>query len=410
LFTKAPLFKDGRLFGYGSKVVDSEDQEENQVTLERCKEAAEIIILRRRTEVLECKKPPFPVFDFMSLHEIITSRFSYSGNVDDTSKLSAALAKIARIDRLPTDNSLVALNALKFSWDAVDICNHVASKMKTITKISYIAILLIGFIIGALAVIHLNDSDHLSKDDLDTSTSALGIICGFLAGVTSIINPWQKWTRLRGAALAIECETWRFRTRTGVISENVADADPACAGEKSPELVLQERVESIKHQVLKSAGVLSSHFMSLFEFFDDPKQPSIYCHGQYKGCGVDGTFGGKRDIYPGTASMKATAESAKLLFKDDLRDDYFSSCHPSAYLKYRVKIVSEFYQKRLPVYSRIKTINSTILLIGNFSGVLYLLFWIYPAGWLFLLQQLVCLRLGTNFMGQLLRSLATLTF
>jgi len=366
MFIKAPLFKDGRLFGYGSKVVDSEDREENQVTLERCKEAAESIILRRRAEVLECKKPVFPVFDFMSVHEIITSPFSFSGNVGDTSKLSAALAKIARIDRLPTDNSLVALNALKFSWDAVDICNHVASKMKTITKISYITILLIGFVIGGLAVIHLNDSERLSKDDLDTSTSALGIMCGFLAGITSIINPWQKWTRLRGAALAIECEAWRFRTRTGVYSENTED-DPTSASENSPELILQARVESIKLQVLKSAGVLSSHFMSLFEFFDDPKQPSIYCHGQYKDCGVTGTFGSRMSIH---ASVKANAESAKVLFKDDLRDDFFSPCHPSAYLKHRVKVVSEFYQKRLPVYSRIKTVNSTILLIGNFSGVL----------------------------------------
>ncbi len=61
----------------------------------------------------------------------------FSGNLFDQGSLSSVLAKIAKIDRLPTENSLGGLNALSYAWDTVDICNYVANQMKIVTKVEF---------------------------------------------------------------------------------------------------------------------------------------------------------------------------------------------------------------------------------------------------------------------------------
>ncbi len=72
----------------------------------------------------------------MGVYELLTSPWLFSGNLSNPGRLSAALSKIAKIDRLPSENTLAGLNALHFAWDAVDVCNHVAGQMKTLTKVS----------------------------------------------------------------------------------------------------------------------------------------------------------------------------------------------------------------------------------------------------------------------------------
>ena len=36
-----------------------------------------------------------------------------------------------------------------------------------------------------------------------------------VTGVITLFNPATRWHQLRGAALALESEIWRFRTRCG---------------------------------------------------------------------------------------------------------------------------------------------------------------------------------------------------
>jgi len=62
-----------------------------------------------------------------------------------------------------------------------------------------------------------------------------------------------------GAALTIESETWKFRTRSGIYIENGSEKNGS--DESNTENILKNRSESIKLQVLKSAGVLNTYFM-----------------------------------------------------------------------------------------------------------------------------------------------------
>ena len=43
----------------------------------------------------------------------------------------------------------------------------------------------------------------------------LSIATTFISGTVAFIKPSQKWFRLRSAALELESEVWKFRTRTG---------------------------------------------------------------------------------------------------------------------------------------------------------------------------------------------------
>lgn len=194
LFEKLPLFKNGRVFSsmVGVRVGD------DGVTLEAVLEASKSMVLESRAKILSYKKPQIPMLEYMSTSDMFSSPFVYSGNLQDPSRLASALAKIAKIDRLPPDNTLGGLNALRFSWDAVDVCNRVADKMKLLTKISYVALLALGIAIGSLTVVYLNEPNLIGKQTLNYITAVLALLSGLVTGVISAVNPSQKWTRLRG--------------------------------------------------------------------------------------------------------------------------------------------------------------------------------------------------------------------
>lgn len=63
-------------------------------------------------------------YDFVAIYELLMSPWLFSGNLSDPGRLSSALSKIAKIDRLPSDNSLSGLVALRYAWDAIDICTY----------------------------------------------------------------------------------------------------------------------------------------------------------------------------------------------------------------------------------------------------------------------------------------------
>lgn len=187
IFSRRPVYKKGRLFA--TCVGINFDSDEFPVTVESAVEAAKQIVTEQRAAYLAYKTPVMQMHDYLSLRDILLSPQSYSGNLSEPSKLSAALTKIARIDRLPNGNSLGGLNALRFAWDAVDICNHEADKMKAITKISYMVLLSFGLIISTLSVVYLNRPDSLDRGTLNHLTAGLALVSGIISGIITTINP-----------------------------------------------------------------------------------------------------------------------------------------------------------------------------------------------------------------------------
>ena len=94
--------------------------------------------------------------------------------------------------------------------------------------------------------------------------------------------------QLRGAALALESECWKFRTRSGIYV--VSSAIAATAASNSSEEALRQVLESVRQHVGKSASVSETAYGSMMELFNRPAKNklSIYTHGQYRGCGWAG--------------------------------------------------------------------------------------------------------------------------
>ena len=67
---------------------------------------------------------------FIALSEFLVSDVLFSVNLDDRAKLSRVINKVARIDRLPPDNSFEAMQIVQRAWELVDIYMHVARRCR----------------------------------------------------------------------------------------------------------------------------------------------------------------------------------------------------------------------------------------------------------------------------------------
>jgi hypothetical protein len=133
----------------------------------------------------------------------------------------------------------------------------------------------------------------------------------------------QRWQQLRGAALAIESEIWKFRTRTGSYSQGVRSSHI------QEEDVLLEFLEQMKQHVYKSASVMDTAFYSQVEAVSvNSANIGKYRHGQYQHARTDGSFaaartGGERNLL---VCLPASAMDS---------DDFHSPVTPSEYLVFR---------------------------------------------------------------------------
>jgi hypothetical protein len=289
------------------------------------------------------KEKPQPLLreDMMGLCHLLESPCVYSCNLADIAGISQLVASVAKIDRLPSNNTLEAQKILRSAWDNVDICSKVAHRCKVVTKVLYVLLLLIGVAITAVAVFSFNEM--ITKDQLRSCVLGLSLSGSFVAAMVSYINPGQRWQQLRGAALSLESEVWMFRTRTGsyTISSKVGVGQHS----KKPERRLLEVLESLTQHISKSASVMETTFFAKYDIFGKSKSPGVYKHGQYKGSRAAGTFG------------TSLAD-----------DDHHRPLVPQEYITFRVMPVVEFYQSKLPQYYHSRTATEILLLAGAFSG------------------------------------------
>eukprot|EP01052_Picozoa_sp_SAG31_P012863 SAG31_NODE_761_length_12276_cov_4.530673_17_plen_412_part_00 len=222
----------------------------------------------------------------------------YSGNLNNLKQLSRDLNKVARIDRLPESNSEQAMIIIRHAWDLVDIYTFNSGRMKIVAKSSYYIMLLLSFCSSAIVLMALNSPDfnsqlhrntwntehgvclsddalqlsccvpnvtiaapvsvlageewwHIDNDLLSKWVIGLSLTASFMAAVTTYIDPGQRWMQLRGAALNLEAEIWKFRTRTGAYALTSRKELQSKLGEEH----LRQYSEQLKQHVGKAASV-----------------------------------------------------------------------------------------------------------------------------------------------------------
>lgn len=232
---------------------------------------------------------------WLAEYDILSSGNTFSGSLFDLDGIKQILASVAKIDRLPSSNSLSALRSIQDAWDYVEIYHAVADGYKHVTKISYVILLLIGILVTVLAVTGAEFSDKFSARIPIICLSFLGTVIG---SFVSFRNPALKWQQLRIAALALESETWMFRTRAGHYRSNGESFDD------SAERRLCIAVDEIKSAVLEGADVKNTPFYS--------RSISRNLHGQHvKSAGGFGMFDSYADAMDSTVIYTANGSGDK---------------------------------------------------------------------------------------------------
>jgi hypothetical protein len=186
---------------------------------------------------------------FMATYNLFLSPNLHSCNITSTRQISQMISEVAKIDRLPSDNSHEAMVIISAAWDHVDIYMGMAKRMKSYAKALYSLLLLSGMSTVVIVTVTLlghnsacggacqhyaADADaaamcqaefcepkpgYISEAITDEQSRyivlILSVIASLLASTVSYLNPAQRWQQLRGAALSLESEIWKFRTRSG---------------------------------------------------------------------------------------------------------------------------------------------------------------------------------------------------
>jgi hypothetical protein len=159
------------------------------------------------------------------------------------------------------------MRGLREVWDAVGIFSYQASRYRLYAKVSYFLMLLIAAATTILTVVSINRPDWIGDDERARCVLGLSIAGSVLAGLTAYVQPAQRWFQLRGAALNLESEVWKFRTRSGqyALTQNREMQDEV--GEEHLMAFLDRSFQT----VLKTASVSKTGLYAKFELFGQPK-------------------------------------------------------------------------------------------------------------------------------------------
>jgi len=224
------------------------------------KEEIHIPVRKYKKGYGQYKKETFPINKYIAAISLLESENLYSKNISDIEGIKATMKKVAKMDRLPDENSLEGMQIVQMAWDKVDIFNSSSSSFKTYAKLTYTLQLLLGLSVAVITVISLNEASFFRVDKTDSIVMGLTLAGSAVTAFINFASPSTKWRQFRGAALALESEIWKFRTRSG--SYNALGNG---VSQRGAEERLQEISELIKQHVLKSANMMNTAFMSKFD-------------------------------------------------------------------------------------------------------------------------------------------------
>jgi hypothetical protein len=180
----------------------------------------------------------------------LTHPLLFSGSLYNIDEIKHVLSTIAKIDRLPSSNSLESLRMLQDAWDHIEVYDQVSTSYKNVSKITYLLILAVGIAITFCAVADLCLARSFSSQ---MPIFILGFIGTTVVSYVSYTNPAVRWQQLRMAALSIESNIWLFRTRAGVYRLSNEQS-------QSVEWTLSEAIHDVKKSVLDGADVKQTAF------------------------------------------------------------------------------------------------------------------------------------------------------
>ena len=281
-------------------------------------------------------------------HDMMTKVFFNSNNfhhlnLSDMSGGKRLVQHLVKMDRLPKENSLEALLLLREAWNNYDVVMLLGEQNKCRSKFLFALQLIVGWLIVVGATLngrvlsliesfepnYSNESsiriDITIEESLQHIVFALAISASLLTTLQSGFDSKGRWRHLRSTGSTLQSMIWSFRTRSGPFATSI---DVNRRVPNAAEMTFCASLKSWSHELLSGGTMVVSTLEKKYS-------ASIYKHNQY-----NGEF----------SNSKA-------------KDDFYSPVQPQKYVDLRILPTMEFYQKRLPVYSRRRLMCRAFLLL-----------------------------------------------
>ena len=243
--------------------------------------------------------------------------------------------ELVKLDRLPKNNSLEAMLMLRRAWCRHDICIHLAEQYKFIGKLLFVLELLVSWTIVFIATAKTDIMMH-AKDGKNV-IFGLSLVASLLLTIDSLIEAKDRWWHLRGGAGALESMIWRFRARVREFATDAGEGNSSASVIRC-ETVLSESMNAWLDELVGGANLQST---ALLKNYPD----TVFVHHQHE-----------------------VSSNPPIPL---VEDDFHSPVKPDEYIKLRLDKHVDFWQSRLPVYVRRRTILKSLLLTcAGFGSVL----------------------------------------
>jgi hypothetical protein len=243
----------------------------------------------------------------------------------DPEQATKLVKQIVRLDRLPEYTPAEGLRLLRDAWDDYDVTSCRASRCKFAAKLIFFSQLTLGWLVICAATLAQADlgSSVVSRSFWLGLAFALTIASSILLSLDGAMNAKAAWRQLRSCAGQLQSTIWLYRTRAGPFAL-ISDQES-----RQPERALCASLNLWREDLAAGAELENSTLNREY-------RSSTYFHSQRKDCSCD------------TSAMQ--------------EDDHHSPMTASEYILRRVRPQIRFYQRRLPVYARRKTVGTILLL------------------------------------------------
>jgi len=286
---------------------------------------------------------------------------------------------------------------LRRAWTLHDLFTNHALFYKRAARWTFFFMLLMGVLVVFITTL----SALVGKDNLPSNwvtqerNLLLAISFGntFITGCVAFLEPTRKWTKLRGAALTIKSEIWKFRTRMGDYSGGI-DALSTLARNQA-ESAVQRRFANflnyIQESVKQGAGLSRSDLYAIATTSPDTLVP--------RGRGDLGNTGDRfKGLLPALPKNKSTRAIKGAFDKvsgslprhlrdpdyikhgqfrlpgqrplDHDEDNFHSPALPDDYIRFRLIPMRDYYQQRIPGVWRKYFFCQVFLIIASVASAL----------------------------------------
>ena len=169
--------------------------------------------------------------------------------------------------------------------------------------------------------------DAATTTSLGHTLFGLATLVTLLSALDAFLNAKTRWRQLRSSSGALEAVLWLYRARVGRFQQSISET-------ARPETELCEAINMWRDELVSAADLQTTDLERL-------RPPKIYLHHQNAGT-----------VKPGS-------------------DDHHSPIKPDQYIALRLDKMMRFYQRRLPIYTRLGfVLRTTVLLCTASSAVL----------------------------------------